>query len=520
MLSCTKEIREDLNSFKKLSTRSYTATSYTDILDGYGQISNGIMFFSSYSDLNDYLELIRSLDADSTRRVAAYSSLGYNLDSIGLYFTPNPVLEKIETDLSFASAREAEESDFVSHLQNNESIVDFMDHFVYDPCLKSALNSLNEIKIGSIYFRLIDENRTVIVGNSNYTQFTNSRTCDLTSVIDDYNIRLFDLTKSPLSDVFVLSEEDSSRASLNKIIKPKFSYSMVSEDSFTFRNTSFVDVGNSQAPTYSWIFSNGYTYNGFQPSPIHFQSNDFPLSLTLRITDSNSNTYNYSQQVQQLICEMEFPYCQDGATMQIDLIHSPLASLIQSGCTVYWNWGDQTGGQGSVITHTFNTGAPYYNHPRLVTGEIWCNGGRVCNLFAYFTPAFKCNLQGKVEMEYTNTQSPAGKYKMYGIIWADQNIMNSSIGTKTSGFIKTANGKYAPFITPLYQYIEGYYWRSSANCCIKVIQNKTEVSGVNSTQTWLSPTAFPRFEPDKLWSDRRMTIGNIVIQPADKLYLR
>lgn len=149
--SCQQE-HNSLEKNTTLTTRE-EGFPFSNYLQNYSTIQNEIICFQNFQTFKNYIQFIKEFESDTNNINTAQNYLTNN--SISL--SPNPVLEVIEIMNQFYSIRKKFDEDFMNAMNNNvENLAEYK-HFLMDPYLESVFNQYNEVKIGSIYFRLLDK---------------------------------------------------------------------------------------------------------------------------------------------------------------------------------------------------------------------------------------------------------------------------------------------------------------------------------------------------------------------------
>ncbi len=363
--------------------------------------------------------------------------------------------------------------------------------------------------------RFIDKNITVLVSDNDYSKFSATRNIPIESMQDEFNLKIFDMNKLDIADVFTSVENDA-RAGLKPIILPQFSYTKLANNYYHFNNISFVHTENAFNPIYKWKLSNGSEFIGTSIPDILITENQLPLSMKLSVVNSPIQTDTFQMAI--LDCAIPFSYTQKGSTITIDVRNHP---AISPGCNVIWNFGDGTQANGTFVTHTYSV-FPWTSllKTREVTGEIYCNGQRSCTFSRCINLVFNCENQKVKSKTWEKNISPY-KYRIIGTLWASENFMSSSVGTQTLTQRKFQIGNYSNFGPAQQITITGGQYSKIYNFCCQQADfigyfNKPN----NISFTLIIPLQYPRYIKNQIWSEHKFIDTPIIsFDPQEKLYL-
>lgn len=408
----------------------------------------------------------------------------------------------------FYSIRKKFDEDFMNAMNNNvENLAEYK-HFLMDPYLESVFNQYNEVKIGSIYFRLLDKNRTLIVGNVDYSKFLITRGQIFNDNFNiDNNIFVFNNGISDLNLIFNETETDV-RSTLKPMVFADFKYTLSVNNKIQFHNSSFFDDLAGTSPNYIWTFSTGDEYVGFEPPLMSFNESDFPVSCHLKILNSSSPNSEVSYLLSPLLCSCPVNICINDNVETIDLTNQCNYS---SGCTVTWNFGDGTAGSGANVTHTYSK-TPISNLSKvfLITGTIYCNGGIECRLHAKFSISTGCNGQ-KVLIKNFDRREDGFDYRLICQNWVSETILNGSCGSSSESLRKLINTNvYSRFQTRVKTSNQGNVWLNVNNCCIQynVFNPEFLATGKVTLTANFQQSKRVRYLPNQFWSYHGMFINS------------
>lgn len=511
--SCVKEIQETKVTNLTSRTGSYP---FTNFLQNYASLQNGILNFPDWQTFQNYSGFMRNFENDTTNFNLAINYLENN----NYEKSSNPVLEVIELMNQFYSSRKKYELLSVQSKISSEYPDDYIDHFMHDPYYETTLNEYNEVKIGSLYFRLLDQDKTVIVGNSDLTKFIETRSqTNFISYQNENNVFFLDLEKADINLVFNGTEENS-RASFRPLVMPDFTYEYQADSTYKFKNTSFFDVGNSLAPIYKWTFSNGIEYTGFEPpDQIINSSEESPASCHLEIMNYTSPYNNITEELVPQVCFHNVKICIDGANVTIDIRNE---SWYPPGCPVLWDFGDGTTGSGAYVTHTYSF-FPLSNLTKIfkIKGRLKCLGE--CDFFAKFSISFGCNKKGSSTKTYEQFVAPI-TYRLISMNWASENIFNGTAGASTESFIKpNLSSPLEQHYTNLGVSIQGMVWLNVNGCCVLQPIGYSYLGSLNNKITLINQftqSTRIRYLPNEFWSTHSLQMIGGQIFNTGNHYLR
>ena len=470
-----------------------------------------MMNFSTYADFKSYTQSIRVL-AENESNIQIADSILQAQNSTTLDFENNPVLGLIESNFSFSSFR-------IKHQElhyNSLDSPDIYNSFILDPYIESCINQFGEIKIGSLYLRFIDKDITVLVSDNDYAKFIATRNIVSENLQDDYNLKIFDMTKQDIGDVFTFAENDA-RAALKPIIIPQFTYTKLANNYYHFNNISFIHTENAFSPIYKWRLSNGNEYFGTSIPDILITENQLPLSMELSVVNSPIQTDTFQMNI--IKCNIPFTYTQNGATITIDVRNNP---NIPNGCFVVWDFGDGNSETGYQVSHTYAF-TPWVIQKRRIeiSGKIICNGVEIeCVFYRSIELRFNCENQ-KVKSKAWEKKIDNITYRITGTLWASENFMSSSVGTQTFTEKKFLIGKYKGFGPAQQITITGGQYSKIFNFCC---QQADFVGYFNKPNTILFniivSEPYPRYIKNYIWSEHKFIDTPIIsFDPQEKLYL-
>jgi len=479
-------------------------------ISGNFSFQNDMMNFSTYADFKSYTQSIRVL-AENESNIQIADSILQAQNSTTVDFENYPVLGLIESNFSFTSFR-------IKHQElhyNSLDSPDIYNSFILDPYIESCINQFGEIKIGSLYLRFIDKDINVLVSDNDYAKFIATRNIVSENLQDDYNLKIFDMTKQDISDVFTFAENDA-RAALKPIIIPQFTYTKLANNYYHFNNISFIHTENAFSPLYKWRLSNGYEYIGTSIPDILISENQLPLSMELSVVNSPIQTDTFQMNI--IKCNIPFTYTQNGATITIDVRNSP---DIPNGCIVEWDFGDGYSATGAFVTHTYAF-TPWVIQKRLIeiSGKIVCNGVETeCVFYRCIKLRFNCENQKIVSKNFDKTFN-GSYYRLTGSVWATENFIHAGVGTSSEALVKI-NGKYEYLIVDkLYTNTDGLYYSAENFCCTAITRDNITEEKKTAWTIINRGVNKPRYVSQQLWSNHKMTYGNLVIDSNGKLYLQ
>lgn len=516
-ISCVKE-NPEIKKNKNLNFSSRSSDyPFSNFLLNYATLQNGILTFPNWQTYINYTEYLRLFENDT----ANFNTANSYLESNNLEKSSNPVLEDIELINQFSSSRKKYELLSIQSKIESDNPEDYINHFMFDPYFETTLNEYNEVKIGSIYFRLIDQNKTVLVGNSDLMKFISTRSqTNFVPYQNRNNVFLMDLGIADINLVFNQSEENA-RASIRSFVMPDFSYEFQTNGTYKFRNISFFDAGNGLAPVYKWTFSNGNEYIGFEPpDQLINSSEETPASCQLEITNFSSPFNKTIEELVPQICSHSVTICPNGNTITIDIRNE---SWYPQGCPVTWDFGDGTTGSGPFVTHTYSTNPPS-NLTKIfkIKGRLKCGGE--CDLWAKFSISLGCNAKGSRTKNYDMIRGPES-YRIIATVWASENIMGGSAGASTESFIRpNQNVGFQKFFTYLGVSTQGTVWLNINGCCVLQpvpFSSTSSLANKISLINRFTQSSRVRYLPNEFWSTHSLQmIGGQIFNSGENLYLQ
>jgi len=483
----------------------------------YATIQNGILTFANWQSYLNYTEYLENFENDT----ANYNAANLFLESNNLEKSSNPVVEVIERMNQFLSSRKKYELLSFQSKIGSANPEDYINHFMFDPYYETTLNEYNEVKIGSLYFRLFDKDKTLLVGNSDLAKFisTRSQTC-FKPYQNENNVFLLDMNITDINLVFNQTEEND-RASISPMVMPDFIYEYQTNGTYKFINTSFFDVGNGLTPIYKWTFSNGIEYTGFEPpDQIINDSLITPANCQLEITNFSSPYNKTIEELVPSICARNVTICPNGATVTIDIRNEP---WYPPGCPVIWDFGDGTTGTGPFISHTYSINPPS-NLTKIfkIKGRLKCGGE--CDLWAKFSINYGCNAKGSRTKTYQMTKN-SDIYRIIATVWASETILNGSAGSKTESYIKPPlYDNFRPFYSNVSVSIQGTVWLNINGCCelkpVKISYQEFLANSVTIINRFTQSKRV-RYLPNELWSTHSLQMnGGEIYYSGENLYLQ
>ncbi len=506
MLLLTFKCSKDDNNKSDSPTISLRTGNYpfSNFLTNYATLENGILSFPNWQTYLSYIDYSKNFEADASNFDAANNYLEGN----SLEKQSNPVLEVIELMNNFYSSRKKYNILSFQSITTSDNTESYIYHFMHDPYYELTLNEYNEVKIGSLYFRLLDANRTLFVGNSELSKFISTRNqTEFNDFQNGNNVFILNLEKADLGLIFNETEENT-RASIKPLVFPDFTYQYQSNGTYKFTNISFFDAGNGLTPIYKWTFSNGNEYTGFEPPDQIFNNNSNINLCTLEIFNFASN--NNTQELKPLISTYYPKVCPNGATVTIDIRNEPWFS---TGCTVTWDFADGINMKtGALVSHTYSTSPPS-NLTKIfnIKGVMSCPGNPYCELYAKYNITNGCNLKGERKMDFFK-QVGTTNYKLSASLWASDNIFNGTTGASTYSFVKyNTNSNFLPFYSNICVSLEGSIWLNVNNCCILYsvnLGNWCRNSSAFSISGSYTQSKKVRYLLNELWSTHSLKISN------------
>lgn len=414
---------------------------------------------------------------------------------------------------------------------NNTNPDEFIFHFLNNPYIETILNNYNEVKIGSLYFRFIDKNKTLIVGRSDYNKFISTRNQTFVNYNNDENVFLFDLSNMDISLIFNKSDK-TDRASIHSMVIPDFGWEISSTGLIQFINKSFFDNGTNALPQYRWSLSNGLIFNQFEPASFILSENDLPLVCTLQILNDSTETNNITKVVSHnggsnLACYRPIKICRSGFTISIDIRNEP---WYDPSCSITWKFGDGTSAIGPFIEHT------YSNIPGRVidllkiyeiTGELICPNGTPIRCILFGKTSYLnniCNLQKQFIKIY---DKPIGNniYKIIARIWVMENLLEPNVGSSASSRVRYPNtGTDVWYPTKIITSNEGMVYITQNACCFNEIlsyrrlESSNTSIGLNNFRTGLTK---PGYYPNQFYSNCSIRLPDHTwFDSGEKLYLQ
>ena len=270
------------------------------------------------------------------------------------------------------------------------------------------------------------------------------------------------------------------------------------------------------SPIYKWRLSNGYEYIGTSIPDILISENQLPLSMELSVVNSPIQTDTF--QMNTIKCNIPFTYTQNGATITIDVRNSP---DIPNVCIVEWDFGDGYSATGAFVTHTYAF-TPWVIQKRLIeiSGKIICNGVETeCVFYRCIKLRFNCENQKIVSKNFDKTFN-GSYYRLTGSVWATENFIHAGVGTSSEALVKI-NGKYEYLIVDkLYTNTDGLYYSAENFCCTAITRDNITEEKKTAWTIINRGVNKPRYVSQQLWSNHKMTYGNLVIDSNGKLYLQ
>ncbi len=179
--SCTKDYQGELHDPKSngdnlISLRSSSLPS----------LINEMLHFDSYSEFENFIKELETLEQDSTNSKDAYASLGIDLNSDSIpNLTDNPICLITEQGINgFVSARSVEEKRINLALNNGEDVFSIIDA----PYLKTTLNFDNSVHIGTRIFKFYDNGGTAIILNNDWDAYNSIKSLSFDEIKFSTNI--------------------------------------------------------------------------------------------------------------------------------------------------------------------------------------------------------------------------------------------------------------------------------------------------------------------------------------------
>lgn len=166
-------------------------------------VINGMLHFDTYLDFQAYITNLEQLQNDTNQIKTAFTELGVDLTQ---EFLPNltdyPVaLRKEQLIIGFTSARKAEETVINNALNNGDNS---MFSIIFDPYLKSALNTDNAVHIGTRIFRFFNNGGVAIVLNNDWSTYNTIKTLPYLEINPAPNIYITNQVTELWSDIYNL----------------------------------------------------------------------------------------------------------------------------------------------------------------------------------------------------------------------------------------------------------------------------------------------------------------------------
>jgi hypothetical protein len=166
-------------------------------------VINGMLHFDTYLDFQAYITNLEQLQNDTNQIKTAFTELGVDLTQ---EFLPNltdyPVaLRKEQLIIGFISARKAEETVINNALNNGDNS---MFSIIFDPYLKSALNTDNAVHIGTRIFRFFNNGGVSIVLNNDWSLYNTLKAMEFIDINPAPNVFITNQVTEKWGDLYHL----------------------------------------------------------------------------------------------------------------------------------------------------------------------------------------------------------------------------------------------------------------------------------------------------------------------------
>lgn len=491
MISCRKETGQQPGDPFNTTVSDRSETNPT--------VTNGMLYFDSFSDLETFTKSLQDKESDSVQVRSAYIALGVDVNAEYLpNLTDFPVcLLKEQAIGGYTSVRKAEETVINAALNNGD---DNVFSIIRDPYRKTTLNAHNAVKISNRIYKFYPDGGIAIVLNEDWILYNSIKTLTWESLTPSYNLVITHRNSSDYPDYFII-DQNGEISGDKKIFKPCFHSEIDQDGKIRIVNCSAISsTGNS--PTFIWNYSDQTTSNGLHPN----RTISDGASITVTISNGDGDTQTASP----LACSVEnfaiTPLSNNNFKFGpgFDPANSPYYTK--------WFFSDGTSQTGVTVTKVFNSNG-------WVRCEAWrtSDNTKACE----FTKNVIVKCGDKKEKTQTHIFNNAGgsgqKWKLDCSIW----VLSGEVGCK-SKYLKRVGFAWLPANNQgACADISGTYKREVFNPnknCLDVTASGSKCLGNGTWPTSVSftiPEVTNVFrEPNLLSSGHRIKVNGVWMGPG------
>ncbi len=325
-------------------------------------VSDGMLFFSSYAEVEMIIKYLDSLAYDDAKNLVILNDLGFTgFESDGA--PEEPGLELFNEYFGVSSLRQALESLEQTEDQTGQDLSNNINQILFwEPVLGSLINKNHEIRIKNLIYKYIDDNRTVVFRAGDQALLNLVRaTPDPFSLADNYNFFKIDSRKE--EDMVLYHKVETANMNTECL----FDITWTSDgNQFYFHSVGFFPDGG--AVVWNILDGNGSiiaTQNGFTTFSYLVPAGvTYPLSVSIRSAGCapHEELFSVSAGGAGYNCELfDFTFAFDPNAANTLTFTIPAFTPL-----VNWNFGDgvvfatsPTGATPMVISHTYPNGNDY-----------------------------------------------------------------------------------------------------------------------------------------------------------------
>lgn len=365
---CSKErlntkIYDSSTTHKEISLRDGgSATDYA-LTTTNVTVVDGMLYFPSYDELYQVINSLDTLAYDEEKNLEVLNILGF--EDFEFDGAPEaPILNEFNGRFGITTLREKLEYLEKQEDETGQDLSQEIDKVVFwEPVLGSLINLKNEIRIGNLIYKYLDEDRTVIFRSGDQSLLNLIRTTeDPFTLQNQYNFFKIDGRKSTDRDLYKKIEA----ANMNGDCFFNITWSNTGNH-YYFHSIGYFPTGGNVV----WKVkdSNGVTLSSQTGSstfnyliPVGVQ---FPLYISIESEgcDPYVQVFAQSSPNQGYNCDLfDFDY-----TISPQIITQISFIIPPNTPTIYWNFGDgntltslPTGNSESIIIHNYPSGPVAY----------------------------------------------------------------------------------------------------------------------------------------------------------------
>lgn len=255
IVSCRKELETESKTTGKTAIQDRSEESNPTV-------THGMLHFDTHGKLKEFIQALKSKEADSVQVKNAYTALGVNVNAEFLpNLTDHPVcLLKEQAIGGYTSARKAEEIIINAALNSGN---DNINSIVSLPHWKTALNADNAVHIGRRIYKYYDNGGIAIVLNDDWDTYEKIRTKSFEEADQTHNLLVTSEDRVNWDKYFVL-DGNGEIISDKEIYLPLLTTLPLANGKKWVINASLVEVPSGD-PVYKWIYKDGSYSFGLNP---------------------------------------------------------------------------------------------------------------------------------------------------------------------------------------------------------------------------------------------------------------